>query len=179
MKKYALALGVLSAVAAFPASASANTDCSHATGSTVAVPVGPAVVYADTGGSGLTGQGAAAAGACADNLPTGPDLVGGTAEVGIGDPGEAYVVVDGDDANTGGAGQAGGYVALSTFETGVKDPTCDGSDDGQGSSNSGGCLTIRSLPVVGSVSVPVPLVACGNTSGKSFATSDRDGCQVP
>jgi hypothetical protein len=173
MKKYAFALGALAAVAAFPASASANTDCSYASGSTVAVPVGPAVVYADTGNSGLTGQGAAAAGACADNLPTGPDLVGGAVEAGVGDPGEAYVVVDGDDANTGGAGQAGGYFGVSTFETGVKDTNCNGVDEGSGS-NSGGCLTVR-----GVASVPVPLIICGNTSGKSFGTSSRDGCTAP
>ena len=171
MKKYALALGVLSAVVAFPASASANTDCSHASGT--AVPVGPAVVYVDVdGGAGLTGQGAAAAGACADNLATGPDLIGGTAEVGVGEPGEAYVIVDGDDDNTGGAGQAGGYIGVSSFETGAKD-SCDGTDGGSGS-NSGGCLTLR-----GVASVPVPLVVCGNTSGKSFGTSQRDGCTIP
>ena len=175
MRKYGLALAALGAGAlALPSPAAANTDCSQATSSQANTGPGPVVVYADAnGGSGLTGQGAAAAGVCADNLPTSPELVGGTIEVGAGDPGEVYAVVDGDDANTGGQGQAGGYIGVSTFETGVKDTNCDGEDTGTGS-NSGGCLTIRDV-----ASIPVPLLVCGNTTGKSFGASSRDGCTAP
>lgn len=173
MRKYVLALGAMAAAAAFPGSASAATDCSHAEDG---VGAGGLVVYAE--GGGLSGDAEEVVGVCADGLPTGPQLTGGTVEAGTGGPGEVYVVVDGDDANTGGAGQAGGYVGVSTFESQDKDPDCDGNDEGTGT-NSGDCVTLRNLPVVGTVSAPVPGVVCGNTSGKAWDDSQRDGCQIP
>jgi len=181
MKRSAVILGALVTATAFPASASAATDCSTATSSQVNTGPGPVVLYADAnGGGGLTGTADVSAGACADGLNLGGgQLDGGVAEVGAKQSGQAYAVVDGDDTNTGGSGQAGGYVGVSNFESGGKDPDCDGNDEGSGS-NSGGCFTLRN-PVDRStvVAAPVPLVVCGNTSGKSFEASDRDGCSIP
>ena len=152
-----------------------NRGCTHADG--VVVPAGSGVVYADAdGGAGLSGQAAAAAGACVEDVPTGPELMGGTVEAGAGDPGEAYAVVDGQDSSTGAWGAVGGYAGVSTFESGVKDASCDGSDDGS-QTNSGGCMTTyENGTLIPSVSTPAPAVACGNNSGKAWATSDRDGC---
>ena len=37
-----------------------------------------------------------------------------------------------------------------------------------------GCLSIRNV-----ASLPVPLLACGNSTGKSYEDSRRDGCTIP
>jgi hypothetical protein len=116
-----------------------------------------------------------------------------------------YAVVDGDDTNTAGGGQSKGYVGLSSWESGgagVKESDCntdddtplddpvapppaellpnvDRDDDAAPSHNSGGCVSVRSGGVV-VVSVPVPFVVCGNTTGSRWdGGSTRDGCTVP
>jgi hypothetical protein len=188
----AMAVGVL----AIPSSAAAESDCSYTTGTTV----GPLTVYAGTGGT--TGT-ATAAGACVDGVNV-AGFDGGFAEVGVGedpgtgaaDPGliagqpDAYVVVDGSDANEDPAGQSDGYIGISNYETGgsrtsAADCAADGPDNGAaGSSNSGGCVGIDGVAWV-SVPGDLPTPMCGNTSGNSFdgngdeGPGNRDGCSIP
>jgi len=135
-----------------PGTASARTDCGYAGG-------GPAQVYTS---GGVTGN--AAAGACVD---TGLPVDGGYAEVGNG---ASYAVVDGSDNNPS---NGAGYAALSGYESGSKDTSCDGTDSGSGT-NSGGCLWIKAL----GVGAPVPLIACGLTSGPDYTAATRDGCSI-
>jgi hypothetical protein len=112
-----------------------------------------------------------------------------------------YAVVDGDEANTAGNNQSRGYVGLSSWESsgaGMKESDCntnnaspihsflpnvDNDDDATPSHNSGGCVSVRSGPGSANpvfVSVPVPFVVCGNTTGSRWdGGSTRDGCTVP
>ena len=102
-----------------------------------------------------------------------PGFDGGLVEAGTA-AGGVYAIVDGDDANTFITDQGGGYAGLSNAETGQPESSCNpNTDDGSGT-NSGGCLSIRNV-----VSIPVPFVACGNVTGKSWERSGRDGCTVP
>jgi hypothetical protein len=172
----AMAVGVM----AIPSSASAVSDCNYAAGSPATV--GPVTVYGPA--DSRTGDGA---GACADGLGV-AGIDGGYVEAGAGDVGQAYVIVDGSDANvdpvvgtTPDNSQSDGYIGVSTYESqpdaGAACPPDNGTNDG---TNSGGCFAIdSSVPVVGGQSVPGVPVACGNTSGNDWAATSRDGCSIP
>jgi hypothetical protein len=155
LKRIAVFAALAAPVMALPAgSATASTDCPN--GQQTQVTAGPPVVVCvDLGGAGD--------GSTADAI----GFYGGKVEV---DPNCLHAIVDGDDDNTFISSNTGGYVGLSNCETGTRDPDCDGIDEGWGS-NSGGCLTIRNV-----ASLPVPLLVCGNTTGKSWDSSPRDGC---
>jgi hypothetical protein len=177
MKRFGLVLAAVAAVAALPATASANhgTTCSYTSGQAVVVPVpGTGVVVYE--GSGMSGQATAAVGVC-DYSPTvvGPVTVaGGTVEAGAGTPSGgpgAYAIVDGDNANVDPTGQGDGYIGVSNFETGTKGD-CNGGGTG---TNSGGCFEIKTV----TPPLPVPLLACGNTSGNTWDGTGRDGCAIP
>lgn len=192
MKRIAVFAALAAAIMVLPSAASAKTNCSY----TSPVPGGPVGIQAGPGG--LSGQAALAVGACVNLGDAGDGSVadqigfyGGAIEAGVnatngtvinpldplgpplkpGIPG-VYAVIDGDDDNTAVSTQGGGYIGVSNFET---DGTsaCDGVDDA-GGSNGGGCFTVR-----GVISLPVPLLACGNTTGKGWDASGRDGCTVP
>jgi hypothetical protein len=179
-----LTLVGLFAAVALPNSAAANTDCTYATvqqsnvgGTTIDLGV-------QAGSGGLSDDADTAAGVCVDGLSSSPansPTDGGAAEVGVGltrgsTPGVpgVYGVVDGDDNSTDPtpSSQLGGYFGLSNFESGATQPLCAGTGGG---TNSGGCLFVKPL----GAGAPVPLVVCGNTSGKAWARTGRDGCSIP
>ena len=170
MKRFVLFAALAASIMVLPASSSARTDCStsDATQSVAGITVG-----VTAGGAGTTGQGTAA-GACVDGLSSvTPGFDGGLVEAGT-VAGGVYAIVDGDDVNTAVSDQGGGYAGLSNAETGSPESSCNPfSDDGSGT-NAGGCLSVR-----GVISLPVPLLACGNSSGKSWENSQRDGCTIP
>ena len=153
-----------------PASSSAREDCStsDATQTVAGITVG-----VTAGGAGTTQVGTGV-GACVDGLSAvTPGFDGGLVEAGTA-AGGVYAIVDGDDSNTAVSDQGGGYAGLSNVETGTPESSCNpDTDDGSGT-NSGGCLSIRN-----EVSVPLPLLACGNSTGKSYEDSRRDGCTIP
>lgn len=168
------AVAHLAVALALPAAVSANTTCEQAIAAPQYRQVGNTVyVYEDFGQAGMTGTAAVAAGVCVDNLPTQPHLHGGSVEAGVGDPGEVYVIWDGDDANYLNTGVANGYWGVSSYETGTKDPDCARTEEGTGS-NSGGCVYYDSE----TPPLPVPLVVCGNYSGPRFEYTGRDGCDL-
>ncbi|MDX6698390.1 MAG: hypothetical protein QOE65_1787 [Solirubrobacteraceae bacterium] len=203
MKRFSVltALVLGAAMLAIPSSAFATYDCGYAATQQVntAGVTGPAlVVYADAdGGGGRTGTADVAAGACVDRNTGAAEPQGGTAEVGAGSPlgahaGQAYAVVDGDNDNvdpgstTPGNSSGDGYVGVSNFETATRNGTCPPDQPGppppppHSGSNSGGCVGFDpGVPVVGGTYVPVPLVACGNSSGNDWTTTARDGCSLP
>lgn len=177
-----LMLGILAALAALvvPSLASANkaagygSNCNYA--GTQATWVGitdssghQIYVYRGTGSTGNAGT--SATGLCGNVGGT-----GGTAEVGT-DPARGnYAVLDGNNTNPG---QSSGYMGVSTYEDGgSKAPCPDGTPTGTGgvagSTNSGGCLSVKGT----SVGVPIP-VMCGFTSGPDWNSTDRDGCYIP
>jgi hypothetical protein len=162
---------------ALPASASAQTtytnNCGYAQDQATHATVANFTVYVEVGSAGMSGQGAAAAGACADGLksPNNPTNVdGGALEAGTNGGTGDYVIIDGDNDTTDPTGQGDGYFGVSTFETGGKG-TCSGGGSG---TNSGGCVGIDGVPVT----APLP-IACGNTSGNTWANTTRDGCSIP
>ncbi|HEV2811662.1 MAG TPA: hypothetical protein VGW10_00305 [Solirubrobacteraceae bacterium] len=169
------------AALALPAVAGADVnngnDCTY--GQTEEVSVGTVphvVVYAGTGDAGMTGTALVAGGVCTDGLAIRTpvaNLDGAAAEAGAGTPAGGpggYAIADGDNANVDILGVSDGYAGLSTYETGARG-SCAGGGTG---SNSGGCLEIKGI-----ASLPVPAVACGNTSGNTWAASARDGCAQP
>jgi hypothetical protein len=200
LKRIAVFAALAASIMVLPTTSSARTDCTYTT--TGAVPVGGTgiSVGVQAGPGGTTGAAEAAVGACVDAGSAGANgepgdaigFYGGYVEAGAGltegviNPGGAggvgpitglpgaYGVVDGDDDNTFVSAQGGGYAGVSNFESGTADPTCDGADGGTGS-NSGQCLHIRDTVVA----IPLVPLACGNTSGKSYHASGRDGCTVP
>jgi hypothetical protein len=108
----------------------------------------------------------------------------------------AYVIADGH--NNGTIAQTAGYVGFSNYETAQGtgtnqySPTLLVANDppnpnGGGSSNSGGCAGISTDPVTGApvgVYAPVPLIACGNDTGRTWWNTapgsgpSRDGCFI-
>jgi hypothetical protein len=101
-----------------------------------------------------------------------------------------------------------GYAGVSNYETGGTGTSpCPGVVDngfnpesGGSGSNSGGYIGVKpqtvatfppAIPVIGGtpipggpfstpgVYLPVPFVACGNTSGATYGTNGRDGCATP
>jgi hypothetical protein len=191
MKRLIVAAALMGA-AALPATASGaaydGSTCNYVAGQQEHVDVGAAHVYADAdGGSGVTGQGTVAAGACLDNNGAvggaGNRADGGTAEAGAGATGNGtpvgvYGIVDGDNDNTDPSGQGDGYIGVSTFETApppaAPAPGCGGGTT-PGNSNSGGCFGVDNTPIL----VPGVPVACGNTSGNTWGATARDGCSIP
>ena len=192
-----------------PATASARTDCGHVAADEYVVAGTPVYFQNTQDGSGATNTADIAVGACVDNVAPAEGFHGGYAEVGadtLSDPDRhgvlhedppplpapigdisntpatgllgVYAVIDGDDENDdeSPSDQSGGYAALSNYETGSPDPDCDGNQDSSVSSNSGGCFWLKS-PV--NFGLPVPLVSCGNSGGKDYSTTTRDGCYVP
>lgn len=180
MKRIAVLSAVAMVAAIIPASASAvGTTCSYTSTQTQLVSAGGVVVYE---GSGMSGEATAAVGACAyaptDLGPAG-SFAGGTVEVGVGTPAGgpgAYAIVDGDNANADALGYSDGYIGVSNFET---SPPKGGCDTGTGT-NSGGCIGIKPAGIETPAALaPVLIVACGNTSGNTWASAGRDGCAVP
>jgi hypothetical protein len=119
--------------------------------------------------------GAVEAGVTTTNGPT-RLCVAGTPVSTAANPVGAYVIADGDDANT--LNNSSGYIGVSNYESGtnstcptLQDPTTP--NDGSGT-NSGGYVGVK-----GVLFLPVPFVACGFTSGPNFGTAGRDGCGVP
>jgi len=191
MIRRALALGSVSLIgaAAFAVSgvshvsAGYTSDCSTITNSTE---VGPTGVYVITT-PGRTGSATAAAGVCVNNSSTagGVAPAGGDLEAGVsptagagGGPG-VYAVLDGADNNPVippvgpiPTSVLQGYAGISNYETGTAN---DGADCGcSGGSNSGGQVGVK-----GVVTLPVPLIVCGDTSGRDWDSNSRDGCFVP
>jgi hypothetical protein len=126
----------------------------------------------------MSGDALAAAGVCIYS-PTsagGVTAAGGTAEVGAGTPAGgpgAYAIVDGDNANAGDpTGSGDGYIGVSNFENTPPKGNCDGGGAG---TNSGGCFEIKNV----TPPLPVPLLACGNTTGNTWDGASRDGCAIP
>lgn len=165
-----------------PGAASARTDCS-----TSDVQLAGGAVGVTAGGPGTSGQADAAVGACVNAGAQGDgsvadqiDFFGGLVEVGAGADGTGptgvYGVIDGDDQNTAVSPQGGGYAGVSNFETSPPADECDGVDEpfASGGTNSGGCFTVRGVAFL-----PVPLLACGNTTGPSWDAAGRDGCTIP
>ena len=175
----AAAVGALAVPAAAGADTYSGSDCTYAHSEEVTTGgAAPVVVYAGTGDAGMTGTALVAGGACANGLnlatPAGT-LDGGAVEAGagtpVGGPG-GYAIVDGDNQNADPSGQGDGYIGVSNYETSTLNGSCAG---GGGGSNGGGCVGVDG---VGQFDVPVP-VACGNTSGNTWATTTRDGCSIP
>lgn len=81
----------------------------------------------------------------------------------------AYAVIDGDDSNTA---NLRGYGALSNNEEGGTEDCAQGNNGSN--TNSGG-----SFGVDGVATAPVPLIACGFTSGPDYGSTGRDGCYIP
>jgi hypothetical protein len=158
----------------------------------------PVHVYAGTtpNGSGRTGTADAAAGVCIDDtaVPGTAGTAGGDFEVGANTtshgvnyvtcptaangcgPG-VYAILDGSDNNycPGGFCNGKGYAGISNYETGA-------AQEGQGStpcstcsSNSGGAIGVDQNRAT--INGPFP-IACGNTSGNDWDSTNRDGCFV-
>ena len=189
MKRIVIFAALAVSMLALPAASSADTDCSAST-----VNLGTVGVTAGSGGE--SGSADLAAGACVDlgdqddgSPADSVDFFGGLAEVGVGLndgvvrppvggpvgglPG-VYAVVDGDDQNLAVSDQGGGYIGASNFEDGAYEAACDQSDSTGSGTNAGGCFAIRDL-----VAVPGAPLACGNSTGKSWDDSRRDGCTIP
>lgn len=158
-----------------------TSDCGTISGAT---PVAGGVYVVTT--PGRTGTATAAAGVCVNNVhsggvaPEGGDLEAGvspTAGAG-GGPG-VYAVLDGADNNDMippvgpiPTSVLQGYAGISNYETAT-------ANDGEncncaGGSNSGGAVGVK-----GVVTLPVPLIVCGDTSGPDWDSNSRDGCFVP
>jgi hypothetical protein len=170
LKRFAVFAALAASIMVLPASSSARTDCStsDATQSVAGITVG-----VTAGGAGTTGQGTAVGG-CVDGLSSvTPGFDGGLVEAGTA-AGGVYAIVDGDDTNTAVSDQGGGYAGVSNVETGGSPEACNPNTDTGSGTNSGGCLSIRNI-----AAVPLPLLACGNSSGKSWENSQRDGCTIP
>jgi hypothetical protein len=176
-----LALGVVAL--GMPGGAAANkqagygSNCDYATaggntgvGQTVAG--NQVFVYTGTGSTGNAGT--TAVGGCV-NVPAGAGaLEGGTAEIGTDAARGSYAVIDGNNANQA---QGAGYMGLSNYEDGSPDPTpCNGNDSDGNGSNGGGCVGTKTTPAV---NLPIPLIICGDTSGKDWNDTGRDGCFTP
>ena len=170
MKHTGLLVVFLVAALVAPTGAFARTDCttSDATQAVAGITVG-----VTAGGPGTTGQGTAV-GACLDGLSSvTPGFDGGLVEAGTA-AGGVYAVVDGDDANTAITEITGDYIGVSNVETSSAREPCDPATNTGSGSNSGGCLVLRSV-----LAIPVPLLICGDASGKSWENSSRDGCWLP
>jgi len=190
MIRRVLALGSVSLIgaAAFAVSgvshvaAGYTSDCGTISGSTE---VGSTGVYV-IAGSGRTGSATAAAGVCVNNtsdgglVPVGGDLeAGASPTAGAGGGPGVYAVLDGSDHNPVlppvgpiPTSVLQGYAGISNYETGTAN---DGVDCGcAGGSNSGGAVGVK-----GVVTLPVPLIVCGDTSGPDWDSNSRDGCFVP
>jgi hypothetical protein len=137
-----------------------------------------------TSAAGFTG-GAVAAGATTSNGPNrlcSATPAGNTTTPLPTIPG-AYVIVDGNDANT--LSNSNGYIGVSNYESGGNSscPTFGSAttpNDSGGNTNSGGYVGVKQVngtPV--GVYLPVPFVACGFTSGSYFGAAGRDGCAIP
>jgi hypothetical protein len=83
----------------------------------------------------------------------------------------AYIVIDGDNANTD---PLDGYIGISNFETSSGNQNCQ-QGGGGGGSNSGGSFGVDGQPIT---QLPLPIV-CGNTSGDDYGNTTRDGCYNP
>ena len=138
------------------------------------------------------------AGVCVDS-PVPGTVPGGDLEVGASPgSGQAYVILDGQDGNPS-VGPVGtsGYIGVSNYETGGKDPYAQDTggacgDNGQtaagGGTNSGGAVMAKPLcgiyfSTVGSATgtgygLPLP-IACGFNSGPDWDSTPRDGCFFP
>ena len=178
MRQFVALVVLGSALVALPSTAAARTDCSY-TREDGASPVATVYTQNTPDGSGTSRQADVAAGVCTDHpygsLPV-TNYHGGLVEVGAGvdgsGPGGVYAIWDGDDENTTGVGFSAGYAGISNFETGYKSE-CPFGSSGSGT-NSGGCVGYVNL-----IYVPVPLIACGYTTGPSWEQSGRDGCIQP
>jgi len=134
------------------------------------------------------------AGVCVD--PT-AGLPGGDLEAGANTgTGQFYVVLDGADTNPA-VGPVGtsGYVGVSNYETGTKDPyaqdtggACGDNGATAGGTNSGGAVMAKALcqtyhSTIGQATgtgygLPLP-IACGFNSGPDWDNTPRDGCFFP
>ena len=183
MRKIGLIAAVLAA-AVIPATAGATvpydgSGCDY-TDQQTAVGAGGVTAYE---GSGQTGQATAAVGACtysATGTQLGPvTFHGGSVEAGVGTPvggPGGYAIVDGDNQNTGDpTGSSDGYIGVSNFETSPPKGDCT---SGSGT-NSGGCFELKSVQGLPAVTLPIPLIACGNTTGPTWDSAGRDGCAIP
>lgn len=209
MKRVAILTLVVGALMALPSTGSANVGCGYASpvaGGPVGVQAGAGGLskpYDPHGGAAL------AVGACLDTGGinwVGGTFYGGAVEYGQNaDTTEEYVVADGDDRNTDPGGDlSSGYIGLSNYEADYDNPKngdkpdrpptgdCDGVDDDSPSgnpaldgpdTNSGGCLWVSTLGLgVGAkpAGLDVPnMLVCGNSSGKAWASTRRDGCTIP
>jgi hypothetical protein len=196
LKRIALLAVVGAGLVALPGTAAGNTDCTYASGPGLTNIGGTAIdVAVQAGPGGLSGTSENAVGACVDGLSSAPvnsPTDGGAVEAGYGLgkgntaaapvpavsglPG-VYGVVDGDDNSTdpSPSSQLGGYGAISNYESSPPaDRSCDATEGGTGT-NSGGCFFVKPA----GVGVPLPLLACGNTSGKAWNNAGRDGCSIP
>ena len=175
------ALGVLlgaGLLATQSANAYNGTSCS---GANIAGPIygpgGNEVVCADgLGVAGIDG-GAIIAGLTTTNGPN-RVCVGGTF-VPVNSPVGAYVVIDGDNANSEpvqpfGSPAMDGYIGVSNYETSSGNQNCAQGGGGSGQ-NSGGSVGVDGQPAT---QLPLP-IACGNTSGADFGSTERDGCYNP
>lgn len=136
------------------------------------------------------------AGVCVDS-PVPGTVPGGDLEVGANaSTGQAYVILDGQDGNPA-VGPVGtsGYIGVSNYETGTKDPyaqdtggACGDNGATAGGTNSGGAVMAKPLcqayfTNVGSKTgtgygLPLP-IACGFNSGPDWDNTPRDGCFFP
>jgi hypothetical protein len=155
-----------------------NSDC---TGTTV----GGVTIGTVSGPSNGMGTGV-----CEGGGPV-PGFSGGAVEAGVGTGGSrlctvpptqvpgpgVYVIADGNDANQ--LSESSGYIGLSNNETGAQEtcppPGSTGTPSNGSGTNSGGYVGVKPLGIY----EPVPLVACGFTSGPNFSNAGRDGCAAP
>ena len=156
--------------------AQSGVDCNYASGSPAGTTVMGNQLYVYAGPGGSSGSATTAVGACV-NVPAGTGVLeGGLVEVGTGGASSSqapipavYGVIDGNNNNFG---QLQGYGALSDYETGSGGCQAGGTPDG---SNSGGCVGIKPANLV----LPIPFIACGDTSGTDWNNTGRNGCFVP
>ena len=166
MKRIALLAVIGAGLMALPGTATAINEC----------PGGGAVETwgsALGGGSGVGGN--AAVGVCVDTDAAPGVADGGYVEVGNGG---SYGVVDGSDDNAGNAGGYAGFVTPGSVADSSKD-SCDGSDDASPSHNTGGCFWLKAPANLNLTNAVTTMFVCGNTSGKYWAQSSRDGCSIP
>jgi hypothetical protein len=145
-------------------------DCTGAIGAppTAGVLIGTGQVGVCVDGAGWLGVGVAAPVV----NPNGPNRVcNGAAGTQTNTPVGIYVIADGDSANPD---PADGYAGISNYESGSSNEDCNQSNNGNGS-NSGGSSGLDGQP---GTQVPLPF-ACGNTSGRTFGSTGRDGCYNP
>jgi hypothetical protein len=132
--------------------------------------------------------GALAVGATADNGPTrlcADPIVPAPGGVILPIPVGAYVILDGNPTSTDIVSQTlvvkppeQGYIGVSNYESGTDsgcptDTAATTPNNGTGT-NSGGYVGVK-----GVIYLPVPFVACGNTSGDYYGGAGRDGCAIP